>query len=87
MEQQYNHDLCLKLHADIEHRLERGDQMMQAIWTVLRDGNGKPSHETRIDRIERAMERNNSLLWRFLTPALPLIYGVIAAGVVMYLQS
>ena len=83
---EYNHELCVKLHADIEHRLERGDQTMNAIYKLLR-GNGDIGLVTRVDRIEQAFARNQSLLWRVLTPALPLIYGAIVAGLVMYLQS
>jgi len=83
---EYNHDLCIKMHADIEHRLERGDQTMNAIYRMLR-GNGDIGLVTRVDRIEQAFARNQSLLWRFLTPALPLIYGIVAAAIVLYLQS
>lgn len=83
---EYNHELCVKLHADIEHRLERGDETMNAIYKLLR-GNGDIGLVTRVDRIEQAFARNQSLLWRVLTPALPLIYGIIAAAIVMYLQS
>lgn len=83
---EYNHELCVKLHADIEHRLERGDQTMNAIYKLLR-GNGDIGLVTRVDRLEQMYTRNQSLLWRFLTPALPLIYGIIAAAIVLYLQS
>ena len=83
---EYNHELCVKLHADIEHRLERGDQTMNAIYKLLR-GNGDIGLVTRVDRIEQAFARNQSLLWRVLTPALPLIYGIVAAAIVLYLQS
>ena len=85
-EVEYNHALCLKMHADIDKRLEHGDQTMNAIYKLLR-GNGDIGLVTRVDRIEQAFARNQSLLWRVLTPALPLIYGIIAAGLVMYLQS
>jgi hypothetical protein len=83
---EYNHELCVKLHADIEHRLERGDETMNAIYKLLR-GNGDIGIVTRVDRIEQAFARNQSLLWRVLTPALPIIYGIIAAAIVLYLQS
>jgi len=83
---EYNHDLCIKMHADIDKRLERGDQTMNAIYRMLR-GNGDIGLVTRVDRIEQAFARNQSLLWRFLTPALPLIYGIVAAAIVLYLQS
>lgn len=86
MEQQYNHDLCIKIHADIDKRLEHGDQTMNAIYRMLR-GNGDIGLVTRVDRIEQAFARNQSLLWRVLTPALPLIYGIVAAAIVLYLQS
>lgn len=86
MGNEYNHDLCIKLHADIEKRLEHGDQTMNAIYRLLR-GNGDIGLVTRVDRIEQAFARNQSLLWRILTPALPLIYGAIAALVVMYFSA
>lgn len=83
---EYNHALCLKMHADIDNRLERGEQTMNAIYKLLR-GNGDIGLVTRVDRIEQAFARNQSLLWRIITPALPLIYGAILAAIVMYLQS
>lgn len=86
MGNEYNHDLCIKLHTDIDKRLERGDQTMNAIYKLLR-GNGEVGLVTRVDRIEQAYARNQSLLWRILTPALPLIYGAIAALVVMYFSG
>ncbi len=84
--EEYNHDLCIKMHADIDKRLERGDQTMNAIYKLLR-GNGDIGLVTRLDRLEQMYTRNQSLLWRFLTPALPLIYGIVAAAIVLYLQS
>lgn len=83
---EYNHDLCIKMHADIDKRLEHGDQTMNAIYKLLR-GNGEIGLATRLDRLEQMYARNQSLLWRFLTPALPLIYGIVAAAIVLYLQS
>lgn len=83
---EYNHDLCIKMHADIDKRLEHGDQTMNAIYKLLR-GNGDIGLVTRLDRLEQVYMRNQSLLWRFLTPALPLIYGIVAAAIVLYLQS
>ena len=83
---EYNHELCVKLHADIDKRLEHGDQTMHAIYKLLR-GNGEIGLATRLDRLEQMYARNQSLLWRFLTPALPLIYGIVAAAIVLYLQS
>ena len=83
---EYNHDLCIKLHADIDKRLEHGDQTMNAIYKLLR-GNGEIGLATRLDRLEQMYARNQSLFWRFLTPALPLIYGIVAAAIVLYLQS
>ena len=83
---EYNHDLCIKIHADIDKRLEHGDQTMNAIYKLLR-GNGDIGLATRLDRLEQMYTRNQSLLWRFLTPALPLIYGIVAAAIVLYLQS
>ena len=83
---EYNHDLCIKMHADIDKRLEHGDQTMNAIYKLLR-GNGDIGLVTRLDRLEQMYTRNQSLLWRFLTPALPLIYGIVAAAIVLYLQS
>ena len=83
---EYNHELCVKLHADIDKRLEHGDQTMNAIYKLLR-GNGDIGLATRLDRLEQMYARNQSLLWRFLTPALPLIYGIVAAAIVLYLQS
>ena len=86
MSNEYNHDLCIKLHQEIDRRLDKGETTMNAIFNILRD-NGKVGLMTRVDRIERAIDRNESLLWRILTPALPLIYGGIAALVVLWLQS
>ena len=83
---EYNHDLCIKMHADIDKRLEHGDQTMNAIYKLLR-GNGEIGLATRLDRLEQMYARNQSLFWRFLTPALPLIYGIVAAAIVLYLQS
>ena len=83
---EYNHDLCIKMHADIDKRLEHGDQTMNAIYKLLR-GNGDIGLATRLDRLEQMYARNQSLLWRFLTPALPLIYGIVAAAIVLYLQG
>ena len=83
---EYNHELCVKLHADIDKRLEHGDQTMNAIYKLLR-GNGDIGLATRLDRLEQMYTRNQSLFWRFLTPALPLIYGIVAAAIVLYLQS
>jgi len=83
---EYNHDLCIKIHADIDKRLEHGDQTMNAIYKLLR-GNGDIGLATRLDRLEQMYTRDQSLLWRFLTPALPLIYGIVAAAIVLYLQS
>jgi len=59
---------------------------MNAIYKLLR-GNGDLGLITRVNRIEQAISRNESLLWRVLTPALPLIYGAIAAMVVLWMQS
>lgn len=76
----YNHDLCEHLHREINTRLDKGETRMNALSEAIH-GNGKPGLNGRVDKIELILQRQESLMWRFLQPALPIIYGLILAGI------
>mgnify|MGYP006883600571 CR=1 FL=1 len=90
---EYNHELCIRLHQELDKRLESGENTMNAIYAILRD-NGKVGLMTRVDRLEQAFvslqkmqERRDSMIWRFIQPGLPLFYGLVAAAVWAYIQN
>jgi hypothetical protein len=75
----YNHDLCDHKHKEIDSRLEKGEAKMNALSEAIH-GNGKPGLNGRVDKIELILQRQESLMWRILQPALPVIYGLLLAG-------
>ena len=82
----YNQELCDQKHRSIEEDRHEDRQVIHDIVEILR-GNGKPGLITRLDRVERRQDAADSLFWRVLTPALPLIYGAIAAALYCWIRS
>jgi hypothetical protein len=82
----YNAELCTQIHKDLETRIVNAERILF--------GNGNSGIVRKVDRLEHAFtslqkiqEQRNSLFLKILTPALPLIYGSIAAAIWAYIHS
>ena len=82
----YNQELCERKHQEIEHELAQERETMARICEILR-GNGKSGLIARVDSIEQILVRQESVFWRILTPALPMLYGAIMAAIIYYLKG
>ena len=87
-ERHYNKELCEHSHAEIDKRLDKGEEKMKLHDLILLgDGNGNKGVVHRVYTVEQCLvelerqrQESNNLFWRIMTPCIPTVILALAVG-------
>lgn len=82
-------DLCEQKHGEIMRGMAHIEDKVDSLTDAVL-GNGKPGlRETQlvVAAIQTRLDKQDSALWRFISPALPILYGLIFGGIVYAVKT